>query len=73
LSQKRSGIQTFFSTTTYAEIPQLGVFKPGAVHPGTPAPAKALPCLWIFPAIAEKSKPPALRVVGDPEYYYGKR
>jgi len=73
LLKKRSGIQTFFSTTTYAEIPQLGVFKPGAVHPGTPAPAKALPCLWIFPAIAEKSKPPALRVVGDPEYYYGKR
>jgi hypothetical protein len=31
LSKKRSGIQTFFSTTTYAEIPQLGVFKPGAV------------------------------------------
>jgi hypothetical protein len=23
--------------------------------------------------MAEKSKPPALRVVGDPEHYYGKR
>jgi hypothetical protein len=73
LSKKRSGIQTFFSTTTYAEIPQLGVFKPGAKHPVTPAPIKALPCLCIFSPMAEKSKPPALRVVGDPEYYYGKR
>jgi hypothetical protein len=41
----------------------LGVFKP--------APIKALPCLCIFPPMAEKSKPPALRVVGDPEHYYG--
>jgi hypothetical protein len=57
LSKKRSGIQTFFSTTPYAAIPSLGVFKP--------APIKALPCLCIFPPMAEKSKPPALRVVGD--------
>jgi hypothetical protein len=56
LSKKRSGIQTFFSTTPYAAIPSLGVFKPGA-----------------FPLMAEKSKPPALRVVGDPEHYYEKR
>jgi hypothetical protein len=48
-------------------------FKPGAKHPVTPAPIKALPCLCIFPPMAEKSKPPALRVVGDPEHYYGKR
>jgi hypothetical protein len=73
LLKKRSGIKTFFSTTTYAEIPYLGVFKPGAMHPVTPAPVKALSCLWFFPPIAEKSKPPAMRVVGDPEYYYGKR
>jgi hypothetical protein len=55
--KKRSGIQTFFSTTTYAALPSLGVFKPGALHPVTPAPIKA----------------PALRVVGDAEHYYGKR
>ncbi len=58
---------------TYAAIPSLGVFKPGAKHPVTPAPIKALPCLWIFPPMAEKSKPPTLRVVGDPEHNYGKR
>jgi hypothetical protein len=51
----------------------LGIFKPGAKHPVTPAPIKALPCLCLFPPMAEKSKPPALRVVGDPEHYYGKR
>ena len=39
----------FFSTTTYAAIPYLGVFKPGALHPVTPAPIKALPCLCFFP------------------------
>ncbi len=43
----------------------LGVFKPGALHPVTPAPIKALPCLCFFPLMAEKSKPPAPRVVGD--------
>jgi len=43
----------------------LGVFKPGALHPVTPAPIKALPCLCIFPPMAEKSEPPALGVVGD--------
>jgi len=73
LSKKRSGIQTFFSTTPYAAIPSLGVFKPGALHPVTPAPIKALPCLCFFPPMAEKSKPSALRVVGDSEHYYGKR
>ena len=31
----------------------------------TPAPIKALACLCFFPPIAEKSKPPALQVVGD--------
>jgi hypothetical protein len=31
----------------------------------TPAPIKALPCLCFFPPMAEKSKPPALRVVRD--------
>ncbi len=62
-----------FLTTTYAAIPSLGVFKPGAKHPVTPAPIKALPCLCIFPPMAEKSKPAALRVVGDPEHYYEKR
>jgi hypothetical protein len=55
--KKRFSIQTFFSTTTYAAIPLLGIFKPGALHPVTPAPVKA----------------PTLRVVGDPEHYYGKR
>jgi hypothetical protein len=73
LSKKRFVIQTFFSTTTYAAIPLLGIFKPGAKHLVTPAPVKALPCLWIFPPMAEKSKPPALRVVGGPNHYYGKR
>jgi hypothetical protein len=51
----------------------IGCFKPGALHPVTPAPIKALPCLCFFPPMAEKSKPPALRVVGDSEHYYGKR
>ena len=43
--------------STYAEIPSLGVFKPGAVHPATSAPIKA----------------PALRVVDDSDHYHGKR
>ncbi|NOQ18778.1 MAG: hypothetical protein GQ571_02290 [Desulfobacterales bacterium] len=73
MSKKRFDIQTFFSTTTYAAIPSLGVFKPGALHPVTPAPIKARQCLCFFPPMAEKSKPPALRVVGDSEHYYGKR
>jgi hypothetical protein len=29
------------------------------------APIKALPCLCFFPPMAEKSKPPAPRMVGD--------
>jgi hypothetical protein len=29
------------------------------------APIKALSCLRFFPPMAKKSKPPALRVVGD--------
>ena len=66
--KKTSGIQTFCSTTTYAEIPLLGVFKPV-----TPAPIKALPCLCFFPPMAEKSKPSALRVACDMEHYNGKR
>jgi hypothetical protein len=44
----------FFSTTPYAAIPYLGVFKPGAEHPVTHAPVKALPCLCIFGAYADK-------------------
>jgi len=48
LSKKRSGDQTFFSTTPYAAIPTLGVFKQGALHPVTSAPIKALPCLCFF-------------------------
>jgi len=43
----------------------LGVSKPGALHPATPAPIKALSCFCFFPPMAEKSKPPALRLVGD--------
>jgi len=43
----------------------LGVYKPGALHPVTRAPIKALACLCVFPPMAEKSKPPALRMVGD--------
>ena len=65
--------KTVYFATTYAAPPYLGVFKPGALHPVTPTPVKALPCLWFFPPMAAKSKPPALRVVGDPEHYYGKR
>jgi len=42
----------------------IGCFQPGALHPVPPAPIKALPCLCIFPPMAVKSKPPALRVVG---------
>jgi hypothetical protein len=34
----------------------LGVFKPGAWHPVTPAPIKALPCLYLFSPVAEKSR-----------------
>jgi hypothetical protein len=34
----------------------------------TPAPIKALPCLSFFPPTAEKSKPPALRAIGDALY-----
>jgi hypothetical protein len=44
----------------------LGAFKPGAWHPVTPAPIKALSCLCLLAPMAEKSKPPALRVVGTP-------
>ncbi len=47
----------------------MGVFKSGVVHPATPAQIKALPCLCFFPPMAEKSKPPALRVVGDSKIY----
>jgi hypothetical protein len=51
----------------------LGVFKPGALHKNLRihgstvllAPIKALPCLCILPPMAEKSKPPALRMVSD--------
>jgi hypothetical protein len=46
----------------------LGVCKSrhgGTLHPVTPAPIKALPCLCLFAPMAEKSKPSALRVVGD--------
>jgi hypothetical protein len=39
----------FFYTTIYAAIPLLGVLKPGALHPATPAPIEALPCLCFFP------------------------
>jgi hypothetical protein len=55
----------FFSTTTYAARPYLGVFKPALI--------KALPRLCFFPPMAVKSKPPAPRVVRDSEHYYGKR
>jgi len=70
---KRFFLQPYNRATVYTAIPQLGVFKPGALHPVTPAPIKALPCLCFFQPIAEKSKPPALRVVGDSEHYYEKR
>jgi hypothetical protein len=76
LSKKRSGIETFFSTTVQPFMQNFRIwvfFKPGAEHPVTPTPVKALPCLYIFPPMAAKSKPPALRVVGDPEHYYRKR
>jgi hypothetical protein len=46
----------------------LGVFKSclgGTLHPVTPVPIKALADLCFFPPVAEKSKPPALRVAGD--------
>jgi hypothetical protein len=73
VSKRRCGIQPFFSKTPYAAIPLWGVFKAGALRPVTPAPIKGLPYLCFFPPMAEKSKPPALRVVGDPEHNYGKR
>ncbi len=66
-------LKRFFSTTTYAAIPSLGVFKPGALHPVTPAPIKALPCLCFFPPMAEKFKPPALRVVVDSKKEFDNR
>jgi len=68
-----SNVFFYNRTFIYAALPNLGVFKPGALHPVTPTSVKALPCLWIFPPMAAKSKPPALRVVGEPEHYYGKR
>ena len=34
-------------------------------YTGCFAPIKALPCLCFFAPMAEKSKPPALQVVGD--------
>jgi hypothetical protein len=43
------------------------------VHPVPPTPIKALVCLCFSPPMAEKNKPPALRVIGDAEHYYGKR
>jgi hypothetical protein len=62
----------------YAALPYLGVFNRALgtrIHGYTVllAPIKALPCLCIFPPMARKPKPPALRVVGDSEHYYGKR
>jgi len=73
LLKNRSGIQTFFSTTTYAAIPYLGVLNRvlcTRLHPHRLRHYRA----WVFfSLIAEKSKPPALRVVGDTEYNYGKR
>ena len=44
-----------FATAPHAAIPTLGAFKLGAGHPATPAPNKALPCLWIFPAYSGKN------------------
>jgi hypothetical protein len=46
----------------------IGCFQTGCFAPGSTvllAPIKALPCLCIFPPMAEKYKPPDLRVVGD--------
>jgi hypothetical protein len=37
------------------------------------APIKALVFLCFFPRLAEKNKPPTLRVLGDAEHYDGKR
>jgi hypothetical protein len=57
-------------------ISVFGCFLCGCFAPGYTvllAPIKALPCLWIFPPMAEKSKPPALRLVGRSEHYYEKR
>ena len=73
--KKRSGIETFFDNRTfaYAALPHLGVFKPGAKHPFTPTPIKALACLCFFPPLAGKSKPPASRVPVGPEHYSEKR
>jgi hypothetical protein len=71
--QKTLRYSNVLSTTPYAAIPSLGVFNQGALHPVTPAPVKALPCLWIFSPMAEKSKLHTLRVVGDAKHYYEKR
>jgi hypothetical protein len=60
---------------------EFGVFKPGALHEITRlydytiarfhaytvtlAPIKALACIYFFPPMAEKFRPPAARMVGD--------
>jgi hypothetical protein len=51
-----------------ASVPMIGCFQTGCIAPGSTvllAPIKALPCLCIFPPLAEKFKPPTPRVVGD--------
>jgi RND family efflux transporter MFP subunit len=58
----------FLDKSTLKALDSLGIFKSrhgGTLHPVSPAPIKALPCLCFFPPMAEKSKPPALRVVSD--------
>jgi hypothetical protein len=40
-------------------------YKPGAPHPVASAPVKALTCFCLSPRLAEKFKPPAMRVVVD--------
>jgi len=65
--KKRFDIKTFFSTTTYAAIPSLGVFNRvlcTRLHPHRLRHNRA----FGFSADGGKSTPPALRVVGDSEH-----
>jgi hypothetical protein len=68
---KASDSQTHFLTKTVRFFYINWVFSTGCKAPGYTvllAPVKALPCLCFLPPMAEKSKPPALRVVGDSFY-----
>ena len=65
-----SDYRSTFVRLSFSEKPfyLTGCFQTGCFAPGYTvllAPIKALSCFCFFPPMAEKSKPPALRLVGD--------